>query len=93
MDDGIDHYITQIEEATNTTRDAIARSLEDIVQVVKDHDDRLDRMRNRTFENMHRVVSTYRGESERITDNLIEVLHEIKNEYANQLAPGRNHIH
>eukprot|EP00973_Karenia_brevis_P087149 12083655-Karenia_brevis.AAC.1 len=56
LDGEIDHYITQIEEANNKTKEAIAKSLEDIFKVVRDHDDSLDRMRNRALDDMHRVA-------------------------------------
>eukprot|EP00973_Karenia_brevis_P041903 5801070-Karenia_brevis.AAC.1 len=70
MDGEIDHYMTQIEEANNRTKESRANSLEDIVKVVREHDDSLDRVRNRALDDMHRVVGSYRGEAERITDNL-----------------------
>eukprot|EP00973_Karenia_brevis_P045134 6251228-Karenia_brevis.AAC.1 len=54
MDCEIDHYITQIEEANNRTKESIAKSLEDTVKVVREHDDSLDRMRNRALDDMHR---------------------------------------
>eukprot|EP00973_Karenia_brevis_P053490 7433063-Karenia_brevis.AAC.1 len=39
---------------------------------------------------MHIVASSYRRESERITDNLIEVVDEIRDKYAARVAPRRN---
>eukprot|EP00973_Karenia_brevis_P022204 3056043-Karenia_brevis.AAC.1 len=33
---------------------------------------------------MHRVTSTFRGEAERITDNLIEVVEEIRDRHAHE---------
>eukprot|EP00973_Karenia_brevis_P094886 12424667-Karenia_brevis.AAC.1 len=46
-------------------------------------------MRNRTLEEMHRVTGTFRGEAERITDNLMEVMEEIRDRHANDVAPQR----
>eukprot|EP00973_Karenia_brevis_P054151 7523229-Karenia_brevis.AAC.1 len=82
MDGAIDQYITQIDAATTQTRGIIAQSLEDIAQAVRQHDDSLDRVRNRTLEEMHRVTGTFRGEAERITDNLMEVIEEIRDRHA-----------
>eukprot|EP00973_Karenia_brevis_P003582 497553-Karenia_brevis.AAC.1 len=47
-------------------------------------------MRNRALDDMHRVASSYRGEAERITDNLIEVVDEIRDKFAEQISPTRN---
>eukprot|EP00973_Karenia_brevis_P081199 11258787-Karenia_brevis.AAC.1 len=38
---------------------------------------------------MHRVTGTFRGEAERITDNLMEVIEEIGDRHANDLTQQR----
>eukprot|EP00973_Karenia_brevis_P052886 7350404-Karenia_brevis.AAC.1 len=89
MDGAIDQYITQIHAATTQTRGFIAQSLEDVARVVRQHDDNLDRVRNLTLEEMHRVTGTVRGEAERITDNLVEVIEEIRDRHANDVTQPR----
>eukprot|EP00973_Karenia_brevis_P057895 8058414-Karenia_brevis.AAC.1 len=42
-----------------------------------------------TLEEMHRVTGTFRGEAERITDNLMEVIEEIRDRHANGLTQSR----
>eukprot|EP00973_Karenia_brevis_P038241 5272480-Karenia_brevis.AAC.1 len=48
-------------------------------------------MRSRTLEEMQRVTGTFRGEAERITDNLLEVIEEIRDRHANVVVQRRGH--
>eukprot|EP00973_Karenia_brevis_P086350 11973588-Karenia_brevis.AAC.1 len=60
MGGAIDQYIIQTDTATAQTRGVIAQSLEDVARIVRQHDDNLDRVRNLTLEEMHRVTGTFR---------------------------------
>eukprot|EP00973_Karenia_brevis_P087360 12111729-Karenia_brevis.AAC.1 len=46
-------------------------------------------MRSRTLEEMQRVTGTFRGEAERITDNVLEVIEEIRDRHAEVVRERR----
>eukprot|EP00973_Karenia_brevis_P077848 10817938-Karenia_brevis.AAC.1 len=78
-----------MDAATNNTRHEIVQALENIAAAVRDHDDHLDRMRSKTLENMQRVAGTFRGEAERITDNMLEIIKEIRDRHEDRIAQRR----
>eukprot|EP00973_Karenia_brevis_P082753 11469999-Karenia_brevis.AAC.1 len=57
---------------TNNTRHEVIHLLESVVDVVREQDDRLDGMRSAASESLQMTLGTFRGEGERITDNMIE---------------------
>eukprot|EP00973_Karenia_brevis_P015143 2069598-Karenia_brevis.AAC.1 len=46
MDRSLAHYTNQMDASTNNTRHEVVEPLENIVGVVREHDDRLDSMRS-----------------------------------------------
>eukprot|EP00973_Karenia_brevis_P074388 10335292-Karenia_brevis.AAC.1 len=66
-----------MDASTNNTRHEVVELLENIIRVVREHDDRLDNMRSTTLENMQRTLTAFRGEGERITDTMMEVMQEM----------------
>eukprot|EP00973_Karenia_brevis_P005189 712861-Karenia_brevis.AAC.1 len=61
-----------MDASTNNTRHEVVELLENIVRVVREHDDRLDSMGSTTLESMQRTLTAFRGEEERITDTMME---------------------
>eukprot|EP00973_Karenia_brevis_P036515 5034904-Karenia_brevis.AAC.1 len=68
----------QTQEINNTARDRISQALQVITDAAREQDEALDRARGRAIVDIQRVASAYTNVAERIQENLIEVVEEIR---------------
>eukprot|EP00973_Karenia_brevis_P037584 5186391-Karenia_brevis.AAC.1 len=61
-----------MDASTNNTKHEIIEYPESIRKVVNEHDVKLDNMRSTALDSMQRNLSIFRGEGERIVDNMME---------------------
>eukprot|EP00973_Karenia_brevis_P059880 8335170-Karenia_brevis.AAC.1 len=77
-----------MDASTNNTKHEIIEYLESIIKTVNEHDDKLDNMRSTALESMQRNLSIFRGEGERIVDNMMDVMQEMRDRQPDRPEPA-----